>query len=89
MTEYLELTEAHKAFIRKAIVDKQIGEVLSMRNAFMNGYVNARRGKKPFRDMYTRKGMRGSEKEKEDLMKIADNLIKKRDKWLVKIYRGK
>src|SRR5690625_3344363 len=87
--EYLKLTELEKAFIRKEYEMNVVSTNTHRRNAFLNAYTNARRGKnKKFQELYKKENEKADKEYNENAIAIM-NEIEERDgkSWVDKLYR--
>lgn len=89
-TEYEMLTPKEKAFIYKAWENKIVSDTTHMRNAVLNGYINARRKKnKQVIPLWKRK-QKPADKEvvKNNLQIIKENEKKEGKMWVDLIYKA-
>lgn len=88
-SDYEQLTPCEKAFIYKAWEDKIVSDTTHLRNAFMNGYVNARRKKnKKVIPLWKKKQVSYADKEvvKANLDVVNEVELNEGKSWVEKIY---
>lgn len=88
--DYEALTPRERLFIYKAWESKIVSDTTHMRNAFMNGYVNARRKKnKRIIPLWKKKRKRADKNMVNDnLQIIKENLRKEGRSWVELIYKA-
>jgi len=89
-SEYEQLTETEKLFIRKRYEQKFINETTWMRNATLNAINNAFRKKnKKFIDLFPKKQKKADKEYNEKAIKTILKMEEKNGKgWVAKIYRA-
>ena len=89
-SEYEQLTETEKLFIRKRYEQKFINETTWMRNATLNAINNSFRKKnKKFIDLFPKKPQKADKEYNENAIKAILEIEEKNGKsWVEKIYRA-
>lgn len=88
--DYEALTPREKMFIYKEWENKIVSDTTHLRNAFMNGYINARRKKnKRLIPLWKKKG-KCADKDvvKDNLQAITENIKKEGRSWIDLIYQA-
>ncbi|WP_416149431.1 phenylalanine racemase [Salipaludibacillus sp. HK11] len=87
--EFDQLTETEKMFIRKEHENKFVEDTTWIRNAVLNGTVNANRKKnKKFVELFPKKQSRADIEYNENAMKTVLKMEKEKGKgWVDKIYQ--
>lgn len=88
--DYEALTPREKAFIFKAWEGKIVSDTTHIRNAFLNGYVNAKRKKNKRIIPLWKKKQKRADKEvvHNNLEIIKENIVKEGKSWLDTIHRA-
>ena len=87
--DYEDLTPRERMFILKEWESKTVSDTTHMRNAFMNGYMNARRKKnKRLIPLWKKKGKRADRDiVKTNLQAVLENQKKEGRSWIELIYQ--